>query len=381
MSGLYVKIGTPLREASLETCIIGLPKSGKTSIFNALTRARATTADFSASTTPNVGMAKVPDARLRALEQMFHPARTVPAEIKFVDIAAFPRGFGKGEGISGQLLTYLGRADALLFVVRVFTDPTVPHIESSVDPRRDIETLSMELAFSDLVIQERRLERIVSSLKGAISPERENLLREQALLDRIKEALERGIPVREQSLSADERKLISGYQFLTAKPLLVVANIGEDQLARTSELEAELRSMCQGAECDLVAVCGKLEAELASLSDAEAVEFRQSLAVGASALEKVIRSSYRLLGLISFFTVGADEVKAWTITQGTIALKAAGKIHSDIERGFIRAEVVAYEDLVRYGSMAEARRHGVLRLEGKAYTVQDGDVITILFNV
>ncbi len=366
----------------METGIIGLPKSGKTTIFNALTHGKAETAAYaSGSETPNIGMAKVPDSRVDRLTAMFKPRRTVPAEIKYVDVAAFPHGFSKGGGISGQLLTYLSRVDALLLVVRAFQDDSVPHVENSVDPKRDIATFTLELAFSDLAIQERRLERIVSSLKGAKSPERERILKEQELLGRVKAALEREVPVRDQHLAADEMKVIGNYQFLTAKPLLIVANVGEDQILRSSEIESGLRSQCSGAGCDVVAICGKLEMELSRLADTEASEFRSSMGAGESALEKVINRTYRLLGLISFFTVGADEVKAWTVAADTPAVKAAGKIHSDIERGFIRAEVVSYDDFVRCGSMVEAKRQGVLRLEGKTYPVKDGDIINFLFSV
>lgn len=366
----------------METGIIGLPKSGKTTIFNALTHGKAETAAYaSGGTTPNIGMAKVPDARVQKLTAMFNPRRTVPAEIKYVDVAAFPHGFSKGEGIGGQLLTYLSKADALLHVVRAFEDDSIPHVLNSIDPGRDMATFNLELAFSDLAIQERRLERIVSSLKGAKSPERERLLKEQELLGRIKEALEKDVAVRDQKLTSDELKVISNYQFLTAKPLLVVANTGEAQAGASREIEAGLRPQCSGAGCDVAAICGKLEMELSRLPEEEAREFRGSMGGGESALEKVISRTYRLLGLLSFFTVGADEVKAWTIGQDTPAVKAAGKIHSDIERGFIRAEVVSYDDLVKCGSLAEARKQGLLRLEGKTYAVKDGDVINFLFSV
>ena len=367
----------------METGIIGLPKSGKTTIFNALTHGKAETTAYSGDAAPNIGVAKVPDRRLQVLTDMFHPRRTVPAEIKYVDVAAFPRGFGKGEGegISGQLLGHLSRVDALLHVVRVFEDDSIPHVENSIDPARDILIFNMELAFSDLAIQERRLERIVSSLKGARSPEKERLIKEQELLGQVKSALEKEIPVREQKLSSDDMKLISNYQFLTEKPLLVVANIGEDQLPQTAEIETGLRSSCSGPGCDVIAICGKLEMELSRLPDEEAKEFRSSLGGGESALEKVIGRTYALLGLISFFTVVSDEVKAWTVVRDSSAVKAAGKIHSDIERGFIRAEVVAYEDLVKCGGIGGARKQGLLRLEGKTYPVRDGDVINFLFSV
>jgi len=365
----------------LETGIIGLPKSGKTTIFNALTHGKAETTAYSGGAAPNIGVAKVSDRRLQVLTDMFHPRRTVPAEITYVDVAAFPRGFGKGEGISGQLLGHLSRVDALLHVVRVFEDDSIPHVENSIDPARDILTFNMELAFSDLAIQERRLERIVSSLKGARSPEKERLVKEQELLGQIKSALEKEIPVREQKLSSDDMKLISNYQFLTEKPLLVVANIGEDQLSQTGQIETGLRSSCSGPGCDVIAICGKLEMELSRLPDEEEKEFRSSLGGGESALEKVIGRTYGLLGLLSFFTVGSDEVRAWTVVRDSPAVKAAGKVHSDIERGFIRAEVVAYEDLVKCGGIGGARKQGLLRLEGKTYPVKDGDVINFLFSV
>ncbi len=365
----------------METGIIGLPKGGKTTIFNALTHGKAETAAYATGAAPNIGMAKVMDKRLATLTQMFNPRRTVPAEIKYVDVAAFPHGFSKGEGISGQLLTHLSRVDALLLVVRAFLDESIPHVENSIDPVRDVTTFELELAFSDLAIQERRLERIVSSMKGARSPDKERLVAEQELLGRVKQALEKEVPVRQQTLTADELKVISNYQFLTAKPLLVVANIGEDQLPQSDQIESQLRSSCSGAGCDVVAICGKLEMELSRLPDEEAKEFRNSLGGGESALEKVIRRTYGLLGLISFFTVGADEVRAWTVNMDSPAVKAAGKIHSDIERGFIRAEVVSYDDLVKCGSLAESRKQGLLRLEGKTYQVKDGDVINFLFSV
>ncbi|MBI2858351.1 MAG: redox-regulated ATPase YchF [Chloroflexi bacterium] len=365
----------------LETGIIGLPKSGKTTIFNALTHGKAETDAFATSVGPNIGMAKVPDSRLRTLTAMFKPRKTVPAEIKYVDVAAYPHGYSKGQGISGQLLTQLSNVDALLLVARCFVEDSIPHVENSIDTVRDVATFQLELAFSDLAIQERRLERLVSSMKGAKSPEKERLLAEQELLGRIKDSLEKEISIRQQRLSADDLKLISNYQFLTAKPILVVANIGEDQLPQALNIEGDLRARFGGAGCDAVAICGKLEMELSRLPDEEAVEFRRSMGGGESALEKVIKRTYSLLGLISFFTVGADEVRAWTVGRDSPAVKAAGKIHSDIERGFIRAEVISYDDLVKCGGLGEARKLGLLRLEGKTYQVKDGDVINFLFSV
>jgi hypothetical protein len=281
--------------------------------------------------------------------------------------------------MGGEFLSYLTTADALLQVVRAFEDGKLPHPEGSVDPKRDIATLDLELAFSDLAIIERRLDRLEASLKGAKASERGLYLKEQALLQKITPALENEIPIRQQDLATDELKMLSNYQFLTAKPMLVVLNIGEEQLPRASLLEDEINSAYP--QFAVIALCGKLEMELGQLNDADAEEFRQALGLTTPALERVINLSYRLLGLISFFTTASDQLRAWTIPSGTTAPKAAGKVHSDMERGFIRAEVISHNDLERAGNLAEARKRGLLRMEGKNYIVHDGDVITFLFNV
>ncbi len=364
----------------MEVGIIGLPKSGKTTIFNALTKAKiATSVHPTPAFTPHLGVAKVPDYRLQILEKTFNPKKVIPAEVKYIDIAGVPKDFGKGEGIKGQFLTHLMNVDALLQVVRVFDLPEVPHIEGSIDPKRDIAILNLELIFSDLVIIEKRLQRLESSLKGAKSLDRDQLMKEKALLEKLKAGLETDKAVREQSLTQDEIKSLANYQFLTAKPMLLILNIGENQLSQASFLEAEIYSLYP--QLKIVALCGKLEAELAQLGDTEAEEFRKALGVPEPAIDRVVRFSYQLLGLITFFTVVSDELKAWAIPQGTPAIKAAGKIHSDIERGFIKAEVVSFHDFEKCGSLAEARKRGLLRLEGKNYIVQDGDIITFLFNV
>jgi len=366
----------------MEIGIIGLPKSGKTTVFNALTRGQAQTGAYSSpALTPNIGVVKVPDPRLDKLTELLRPKRTVPAEVTYVDVAMPARGLGKGEGPSGQFLAYISKVDALAHVVRVFQDDRIPHSEGSVDPERDIGSVNLELAFSDLAIIERRLERLKDSLKGAKSQERDAISREQALLGKIKSALEGDVLVRDQNLSEAEHKAIENFQFLTAKPLLLLLNIGEAQIREAASLETSLATRHRGQGCDVAAICGQLEMELAQLGDADAQEFRASLGVGESGLGRMIRLSYGLLGLMSFFTTASDEVKAWTVRHNTTAQKAAGKIHTDMERGFIRAEVVAFTDLAKCGSMAEARRQGLLRVEGKTYVVQDGDVMTILFNV
>jgi GTP-binding protein YchF len=362
----------------MKVAIIGIPESGKTTVFNALTGGRAEVAGYSPTLAPNTGVAKVPDPRLPVLESIFQPKKTIPAEVSYTDVAGSLKSFGK-EGVGGEFLSYLTTADALLQVVRAFEDERVPHPEGSIDPERDIASLDLELALSDLAIIERRLDRLGSSLKGAKAVERESYLKERLLLRKVKEELERDIPIRRQDLAKEELKMLANYQFLTAKPMLLVLNIGEQQISQSSRLEDEISSLCP--QFAVVALCGKLEMELAQLSDAEAREFRESLGLGQPALDRVIDLSYRLLGLISFFTTVSSELKAWTIPAGTAAPKAAGKIHSDMERGFIRAEVISFSDLESCGNLAEARKKGLLRTEGKNYIIQDGDVVTFLFNI
>ena len=359
----------------MEIGIIGLPKSGKTTVFNALTKGKAETGTYAAGG-PNVGVTKVPDPRLDVLDKMLQPKRKVLAEVRYIDVAAPTKG-----ELSGQYLAHLSKADALLHVVRAFEDDKVPHIEGSINPERDVATLELDLAFSDLSILEKRLQKIETSLKGAKAHEREAFTKEQALLARIKSALENEVPIREQELADEETKAISSYQFLSAKPLLIVFNISEEMLPQASSLEEEWRSTYQRPHLEVAVLCGKLEMELAQLDDADAQEFRSTMGVTESALNRMIRLSHDLLGLISFFTVVSDEVKAWTIQRDTTAVKAAGKVHSDMERGFIRAEVIDYEELVKCGSIAEGRKRGLLHTEGKSYIVNDGDVITFLFNV
>lgn len=366
----------------MEISIIGLPKSGRTTIFNTLTGSKAEMATYTpAAVAPNLGVSRVPEPRLQVLEQIFQPKKVVPAEVKYVDIAGMTRGCGRSEGMSGQVLNYLSCADALLQVVRAFEDDRVPHIEGSVDPKRDVAIMDLELVFYDLTIIENRLKRLDVSLKCAKSFEREPYLKEQSLLQTIKSGLEKDIPIWQQGLSSGDIRSLSDYQFLTAKPMLVVIDIGENQLAQAASLETEMSSAYSRAQFEVVALCGKLEMELGQLSVKEAEEFRNALGLTESAVDRIIGISYRLLGLLSFFTVVSAELKAWTIPAGTTALKAAGRIHSDIERGFIRAEVISFEDFKRCGSIAEAKKQGLLRLESKNYTVQDGDIITFLFNV
>lgn len=366
----------------MEIAIIGLPKSGKTTIFNAITKRSITTEPSTPSKLiPNIGIAKVPEPRLDILQKMFRPKKITPAEIRYIDIAGATKGPEKTGRIEGQLLNYLSKADALLHVVRAFEDERVPHLDGSIDPERDIATINLELIFSDLSIIERRLQRIREILKGAKPQERDLIAREQSLLDKVKGQLEKERPIWQQELTPEEQHSLANYQFLTAKPVLVVLNIGESQLAQCPAIETDLQRHYSEAHFRVLAICGKLEMELSQLSESEAKEFRTAMGLSEPALDRVVRASYELLGLISFFTTVSDELRAWAIPKGTTALKAAGKIHSDIEKGFIKAEVLSFVDLQRCGSLAEARRQGLLRLEGKNYIVEDGDIITFLFNI
>jgi len=367
---------------SVDTGIIGLAKSGKTTLFNGLTGGKPDTAAYiQKSPTLHLGTAKVPDPRLQMLADLLQPKKVVPAEARFIDVGASVKDLVKEKAVNAQLLAQLSNTDAIIHVVRAFTDESIPHLAGNLDIDRDIATMDLELAFHDLSVIEKRLERIDISLKGAKEPERQNLAREKELLARIKTGLEADIPIRAMGLTADESKNINQHQFLTAKPLLIVVNIGEDQLPQAASLEAELNLRYSKPECRVLTLCGKLEMELGQLDAEAANEFRNEFGITEPGLERTIRLSYELLGLISFFSIASGEVKAWSIKKGTNALNAAGKIHTDIARGFIRAEVISHGDLMKCGSLAEARKKGLLRLEGKNYVVQDGDVITFLFNV
>jgi GTP-binding protein YchF len=365
----------------MDVGIVGLGQSGKTTVFNAVTRGKAQTG-YGGGQEPNIAVVKVPDARLDTLTAMYKPKKHTPAEIRYVDFPAAGAAFGRGEGPGAAFLGQLRTVDALIHVVRAFDDPSVPHPEGSINPEHDIAAMDLELAFADLALIERRLERLAAELRSQKAGERGAGEREQALLTRLKDGLEQEKPIRALGLSEDEERLIAGYRFLTQKPLLLLFNIGEDQVADRERLEAEWRRRSGGPQTDVAALSGKLEMELLDLSEEEAAEYRRELGLEEeTGLDRAIRLSYALMGLISFFTVGPDECRAWTVAKGATAPQAAGKIHSDLERGFIRAEVIRYEDLVASGSEAEAKKRGVLRTEGKGYVVQDGDVLHILFNV
>ena len=364
--------------------IIGLPSSGKTTVFNSLTRAEAQTGGFSANPEePNLATVKVPDARLDRLTDMFQPQKRVPADVQYFDVAGIAKGIAE-KGMSGALLGHLSQADALVLVARAFDDPNVPHVEGRVDPARDIETLQLELLFSDLGAVEKRLERIANQKQKVVGRERDAMERERALMERLRQALEAETPIREilAEIDPEDVKTLRGFGFLTAKPLLILLNLGEDQLGDTaSALVAACRARFERPGVGVSALPGQIEMEIGRLESDDAAAFMRDLGIAESGLDQVIRHSFELLGLMPFFTVGPDECRAWTIRRGATAVEAAGEIHSDIQRGFIRAEVVGYGDLIAAGGLTEARKVGKLRREGKEYIVQDGDVINFLFNV
>ena len=361
--------------------IVGLPKSGKTTVFNAVTKGSAQVADYSGQSKPNLGVAKVPDPRLNILVEILKPKRVVPAEVRYADLPAPPEGFGKSRGLSGEYLDHLQRTDVLMVVVRAFADPSVSHVDDSIDPHRDAETMLLELTFADLELLEKRLARLDDGLKSAKTAERDAITKERSLLERLKGRLEDGTAIRNQELTSNEEKAVAGYRFLTSKPVIVALNVGEDQLAETGAMEADFSGELAGSGASAVAICGMLEMELAQMSPDDEREFRESLGAGEAGMARMIGLSYLVGDLITFFTGDENEVRAWGVARGTEALRVARNIHSDLARGFIRAEVVAIEDMPRSGSLAEARKLGVLRQEGKTYVVKDGDVINILFNV
>ena len=361
--------------------IIGLPRSGKTTIFNAATRGKASVSEFSSKSKPNIGVAKVPDNRLNALADIFNPKKITRSEVTYIDIPRTLETTDPNKGISGKYLDQLQKSDVLVIVVRAFENPSVPDNGDGIDPLRDTETILFELTFVDLEILERRLIRIQKNLKGSKSTDKDRLEKEMELIGVLRENLENGNPIRSQPLTMEQEKIIDGFSFLTAKPAIIVANISENDLSTTKEFENKLESQFGEKQILITSLCGKLEMELAQMDPEDEKDFRTSLLTGESGLDRMIRLSYEALNQLTFFTSGPEEVRAWTVTKGVTAPQASGKIHTDMERGFIRAEVVAYEDIIRCKSMAEARNQGVLRQEGKSYIVQEADIMLILFNL
>ncbi len=366
----------------MQIAIVGLAGSGKTTVFNTLTRGHAETGGFGGMEL-HVGVVKVPDERLDRLAAIFKPKKIIQADVTYVDLPAPPAstdGHIGTEDLPAEHLARLRDSDALLHVVRAFEDPNNPHPEGSVDPARDLDRLDTEFILADLALVERRLERLKQSGRHGSPAEKEANEREEAVIVRLKAALEQGLPIRDTALEPDEEKAIRGFRFLTQKPVLVLLNVSEGDIAGAGETVAVLAATYDHRNALVDALSARIEMELGELEPDEAAVFMAELGIAASGLDRVIELSYRLLGLISFLTAGPDEVRAWPIRDGSNAVDAAGAIHSDLAKGFIRAETVAYEELLGFGSMAEARKAGRLRSEGKTYRVKDGDVIEILFS-
>lgn len=361
--------------------IVGLPNVGKSTLFNSLTKAGAESANYPFCTIdPNVGIVTVPDERLKKLGDLYQSKKVTPAVIEFVDIAGLVKGASKGEGLGNQFLSNIREVDAIVHVVRCFEDTNVVHVDGSVDPLRDIETINLELIFSDLEILERR---IAKSSKGARNDKA--LAKELDLLGRIKAHLEEGKLAKTfETEDEDEILLMASFNLLTSKPVIYAANVAEDDLAEDGANNANVNSVREYAkaeECEVFAICAQIEQEIAELDEEEKSMFLEDLGLKESGLEKLVKASYSLLGLISYLTSGEDETRAWTIKKGCKAPQAAGKIHTDFERGFIRAEVVNYQDLLECKSLSAAKEKGLVGIEGKEYIVKDGDVILFRFNV
>lgn len=364
---------------SLTAGIVGLPNVGKSTLFNAITKKNILAANYPFATIdPNVGVVTVPDKRVEVLENMYIPERTIPTTYEFTDIAGLVKGASTGEGLGNKFLSHIREVDAIVEVVRCFDDNNIIHVDGNVDPIRDIEVINVELVLSDLEIITTRIGKIG---KKAMTTKNKDDIKEIELLEKIKDALEKNVPARKLGLSDDEKKIISSFNLITLKPIIYALNVGEEDIISGNEYTNKVSEYAKEEGSEVVIISAKIESELAELDDDEKMMFLNELGVSSSGLDKLIDKTYELLGLATFFTVGSDEVRAWTFKKGMKAPECAGIIHSDFERGFIKAEVMSYDDLIKAGSELKVREAGRARIEGKEYVMQDGDICHFRFNV